>query len=153
MNACSAKAREIECDLLVLCDVVRPYENRLHILAAGWDSIITPQLPARRELGVAVRLVGAPEALARPLHISVEVLGPTNGSSDPPSLAGARFDVTFVPEAEDYIKDVAVLLVPLRILCTFQKYGKHVVELTLNDQTLRTTHLWLIDPGDIPSED
>ncbi|WP_433351717.1 DUF6941 family protein [Microtetraspora malaysiensis] len=127
-------------DYMVLADYVRADGASLHIMGAGIDTIQAASVPAARQVGIALRLTfdstddpEARHALALIFQSTDKVLATIRGEFDTP------------PRNDDlpvHWKTGVIMALPTML--PLPQYGDYSLELTLNDEPVKSIDLRVI---------
>ena len=120
-----------ELDFMVTADYVRAEGGVLHMIAAGWDTIWVPTVPAARQIGIGLRLLVDVAEAREAHHVTLlyqdadgQVLLRMNGTLGP--VAPER---PLPPPGRPYgVPMTFNLLLPM------PAYGDYSLELFLDDQ-------------------
>ncbi len=130
-----------ELDYALLADYVRAEGGIAHIIAAGIDTVATPEVPAGRNVGLLVRLTFTRNECGRPHRLEL-IFQDIDGER----LAAVQGVVT--PE---WNEDLPVgwpvgFLWTLNIGIPLPQYGLYAFELLVNDASVETINLRVIPP-------
>ncbi len=130
-----------ELDYALLCDYVRAESGVAHIIAAGVDTVMLPQVPGATNLGLLVRLTFTRGECDKP-HRLEAILAGTDGEP------AAKINGVITPTWQQGLplgwKTGAMLALNFGVVVP--TYGEYSMDILVNDNSVKAINLRVVPP-------